>query len=314
MEPVSDRPANGRSTKRTPRHVGARQATTNDPRDAKRQLAEQIVAMRNQPLLVWSEPHATIDYPCVHRLRETLNQWQPVSRMDLLIASPGGYIDDAYQCLRLLRRFSDHITLLIPQAAKSAATFLALGADQLLFGLEGNLGPLDAQLDDPRGFSKPVSALNEFKSLEYIREYSMETLDLIVMLMVRRSLMDVPYALEHARSTIGAFTTPLYSQVRPQDLGEYRRSLAIGEEYAKRALRRWGYKDLDENAISEIVTKLVWDYPAHDFVIDCDEAQAIGLHAQEMSPDLDELCIAIVRDHIHYFEGVGFQAVTGKTT
>jgi len=37
----------------------------------------------------------------------------------------------------------------VPRYAKSAATLLALGADRILLGKFAEIGPLDAQFDDP---------------------------------------------------------------------------------------------------------------------------------------------------------------------
>jgi hypothetical protein len=60
-------------------------------------------------------------------------------------------------------------------------------------------------------------------------------------------------------------------------MGEHRRSLAIGEEYAKRLLR------LTKNAnVDKIVEKLVWQYPSHSFAIDYDEAKELKLPVERL--------------------------------
>jgi hypothetical protein len=54
------------------------------------------------------------------------------------------------------------------------------------------------------------------------------------------------------------------------------------EEYAKRLIRR-SRRDLGSAQVQEIVTRLVFGYPDHAFVIDRQEASEIGLPA--VSPD-----------------------------
>jgi len=53
--------------------------------------------------------------------------------------------------------------------------------------------------------------------------------------------------------------------------------LSEAEEYAKRLLGSVQHPSADE-----LAEHLVWDYPAHDFVIDYEEAKAIGLPVQKL--------------------------------
>jgi hypothetical protein len=67
-------------------------------------------------------------------------------------------------------------------------------------------------------------------------------------------------------------------------------------------MKRWGYSNLSEEEIKEIVRRLVWDYPAHEFVIDLHEAQAIGLNAQPMGDELEDLAWSVVEKHRPFFQ------------
>ena len=58
---------------------------------------------------------------------------------------------------------------MVVNAAWSAATLFALGGDQILLGSLGRLGPLDAQVVDPRNPVVYMSALDGYQSVEYIR-------------------------------------------------------------------------------------------------------------------------------------------------
>lgn len=92
---------------------------------------------------------------------------------------------------------------------------------------------------------------------------------------------------------------PLYSHVDPSRIGSYRRALLEGEEYAKRLLNSTGNPDADD-----LAEHLVWDYPAHDFVIDFEEADALGLPVQRLPITQEKLLIdsliGLMRNEIPY--------------
>lgn len=161
-------------------------------------------------------------------------------------------------------------------------------------GNDAELGPLDAQLRDPRGSAIPRSALNTFKSLEYLQRYTLDTLNLAVILLLQKGRMDVPYAIEQALPFVSCIATPLYQQVEPQELGEARRHLAIAEEYGERIMRRYGHSSTSAAKVKDIVNKLVWEYPSHSFVIDVLEAQQIGLKAEELDDARINLCTELL--------------------
>ena len=50
------------------------------------------------------------------------------------------------------------------------------------------------------------------------------------------------------------------------------------------------YSDLDFKKIFHIVWKLTWGYPAHDFVIDLEEAKEIGLLVSKMDDRVEDIC------------------------
>lgn len=66
--------------------------------------------------------------------------------LDLFLHSPGGDPDTAEQILGYLRTQFDHIRAIVPVYAMSAATMMALSADEILMGAHSQLGPIDPQL------------------------------------------------------------------------------------------------------------------------------------------------------------------------
>jgi len=69
------------------------------------------------------------------------------SNLDLVIVCPGGDGTAAETMLDLCRKYCrDTLRVVVPLYAKSAATLLALGADEIVMGETSELGPIDAQV------------------------------------------------------------------------------------------------------------------------------------------------------------------------
>lgn len=66
--------------------------------------------------------------------------------VDMLVVSLGGDPTVAWRVMTLLRDRVKKVGVLVPQAAFSAATLLALGADEIVMHPCGNLGPVDPQI------------------------------------------------------------------------------------------------------------------------------------------------------------------------
>ena len=87
--------------------------------------------------------------------------------LDLILHSPGGSAEAAESVVTYLRKRFDHIRVFVPIAAMSAATMVALSADEIVMGQHSQLGPIDPQFiiytpEGPR--SAPAKAiLNQFE-------------------------------------------------------------------------------------------------------------------------------------------------------
>ncbi len=67
--------------------------------------------------------------------------------LDLVIHSPGGDGTAAEKMLDLCRKYcTGKLRVVVPLYAKSAATLVALGADEIIMGETSELGPIDAQV------------------------------------------------------------------------------------------------------------------------------------------------------------------------
>ncbi len=76
------------------------------------------------------------------------NTFRNHKQLSVLLKSPGGLATDTYKLILALRTCAEDIEVLVPDYAKSAATFFCLGSDTIYMGWAGELGPLDPQVID----------------------------------------------------------------------------------------------------------------------------------------------------------------------
>jgi hypothetical protein len=67
-------------------------------------------------------------------------------KLDLIIHSPGGSAEATEAMVNYLRTKFTNIRVVVPQAAMSAATMMACGADEIIMGKHSSLGPIDPQM------------------------------------------------------------------------------------------------------------------------------------------------------------------------
>lgn len=195
--------------------------------------------------------------------------------LDLVIHSGGGIAHSAYQIVELLRLHTKRLNACVPFWAKSAATLLCMGADEIVLGEHAELGPLDVQMYEERKAGKGAftSALNPFKSLEQLVSASVEALAAAMRFIVEEYEMSYDESLPHAVAFVGQTTGPLVSRLDPDKLGQYNRELSVAIEYGLRLLTR--YRRLTHRDASSLVEKLVYGYPSHEYIIDYRELQAL---------------------------------------
>ena len=236
---------------------------------------------------------ADIDVDCHSRLSEVLAGIGFQRRLAMVLESPGGSIEWAFWIAKTLREHCRELDIVIPSDAKSAATLIALAADRILMGRRGQLGPLDPQRPDPTGGAVFRSPLETIQGLQYLRRYYQESIDDMMLNLIGKAGMDIPYALDQTPNILAPAITPLYQNVNVRELGDAFRALLVGERYAKEAMRRWS--PIPEMVANQVVESLVWDYPDHGHIIDLDEAHRIGLqNAVSLETAHDELLSQIV--------------------
>jgi hypothetical protein len=159
----------------------------------------------------------------------------------LFLLSSGGSIEPAYQISKLCKSFAkSKFVVAIPRQAKSAATLIAIGADEIHMSKLGQLGPIDPQLGG-------LPALGVAQALKSIASLS----------------QDFPGSAE-------MFARYLRLALTVEQIGYCDRISESACQYAERLLLT---KPLLAKAAQSIAKELVYEYKHHGFVIDFDEAQ-----------------------------------------
>jgi len=223
-------------------------------------------------MLIQQKRTDTLDYSTLRLFLGAREELAADGRIALVIDSPGGLGDAAYQIARILQRDGGFMAV-IPRYAKSAATLLSLGATEAIMGIDAEIGPLDAQLWDTER-DEAGSALNEVHALDQLHTVALEHLDetMVAMLGATRKRMDI--LLPIASKFVADMMRPMLEKVDAVHYAKQSRILAVASEYAVRLLVHAG---IPPRRAAEIADKLVKGYPEHGFVIDRSEADDLGL-------------------------------------
>ena len=174
----------------------------------------------------------------------------------LVVESPGGSIEAGYFIGKVGKRLAkDRFAVSIPRKAKSAATLLALGADEIHMGLLSELGPIDPQIG---GF--PAQGIKN-------------SLDI---------LSDMACRHPGAAVMLGEY---LSAKLDLRVLGLFERINESAIQYAERLISD---RSLPEGRTAKnVADHLVNHYKDHGFVIDCDEATGL-LGTEIIKQETDE--------------------------
>ncbi|MCH8824780.1 MAG: hypothetical protein IH984_14880 [Planctomycetes bacterium] len=178
------------------------------------------------------------------RIYRSITKFAKKKPILLVLCSSGGEIDAAYFISKLCREYAeDKFIVAVPREAKSAATLICCGADEIHMGSLSELGPIDPQIKN-----RPALALKQ--SVEHLAELT----------------KTYPTAQE-------MFATFLSKSLELSQLGYYERIAESAVQYAERLIAKRLTK-LSKPA-NKIAHNLVYAYKDHGFVIDVAEAETV---------------------------------------
>jgi hypothetical protein len=207
----------------------------------------------------------------------------------MILVTGGGDADAAYRIARCIQNHYQKFTVCISGICKSAGTLLALGAHELAFSENGELGPLDIQLAKKDDLWGQESGLTVMTALSALHENAQDAFDHFLVSLTTRSggRVTVRTASEVAARLTEALYSRISSQIDPIHMGEVNRSMAIAKEYGQRLMEK--SQNFDEDALKALIS----DYPSHGFVIDREEAATKFKNVRESTADeqalLDDL-------------------------
>jgi hypothetical protein len=221
-------------------------------------------------------------------------------KIEILLHSSGGHPQYAYAVMKFFPRRFREVNVLVPIRAKSAATLMCLGANKVFMGELAELGPIDIQIDDPvEQGAKSFSPLDEFKSIEFMREQAIEWMHYYAVVMHKEYGISIKEGLKDSVPLVTNLLRPLFEQIEPLEMGGNRRALSIAEEYATRMLALTGNK-----GAKDIVHRLVWEYPSHDFWMDIEESADAGISVASLPEAQDrQLTKAIINYKEEFYYG-----------
>ncbi len=94
---------------------------------------EKLEAIRQSKVIVYFSYTPLDDRILVPLYRELANIGK-TGKIDLFLHSYGGAVDTPYKIVMLIREFCDEFSVIVPFSAKSAASMIVLGADEVVMG------------------------------------------------------------------------------------------------------------------------------------------------------------------------------------
>lgn len=216
---------------------------------------------------------AQIGDDAVRPIYEQLRKMGHVPRLDVFIYSRGGAIDVPWRIATALRTAADEWNILIPFRANSAATLLALGADEIVLGRQGELGPIDPIMSLQRVVPGAGTPVQDQVNIEDIMAYVKFTRE-------RAGLSD--------QQALSTGLTKLTDRLDAVALGNAYRTHSHIRDVARRMLLSRA-NPAAEREMATIVETLAERVYAHGHAIGLRDAKQIGLPAQGADDSLDDV-------------------------
>ena len=233
-------------------------------------VAELERRLGSRFITYWNAPAGDV---CSNDVMGLYGALQAVGRAEvttMFIKSSGGSGEAALRMVNLLRQYTDQLIAVVPLACQSAATMLALGADEIRMGPLAHLSAVDTSLTHDLS---PIDRDNDRVSV------SQDELHRIIKLWreTKRDDGPSPYA-------------SLFQFVHPLVIGAVDRSSALSIKLCQEIL---SYHMSDTDAAIRISQTLNAAYPSHSYPITLREAQRIGLNAVPLDPEINGLLLEL---------------------
>lgn len=183
-------------------------------------------------------------------------------KIDLFLYSTGGVTMAAWSIVNLIREFCEEFTVIVPFKAFSTATLICLGADEIIMGKLGQLGPVDPSVNMP--FNPPAPGNVPGRVLPISVEE--------VASFIQFSKDDRFVGLK-GENALGDVLKQLTSKVHPLALGSVYRATEQIRMLSEKLLKLHMTREEDQSEILRIVEALTKNLYSHDYIINRKEAK-----------------------------------------
>ncbi|HEX8830447.1 MAG TPA: hypothetical protein VF705_04735, partial [Longimicrobium sp.] len=234
-----------------------------EPRSAVYEASARLSAEQDAAVFWYSGP---LSRDLVRRMHDQSTFAAKRDNCALFLTTYGGDPDAAYILARTLRRAYRRLVVYVFGHCKSAGTLACVGANEVVMGPFGELGPLDIQLCRDDSLAAQTSGLDIFQALSVISSQAFDIFQKHFLGLIGGSggVITTKTAASIATNVASNLLAPITAQIDPLRLGEMQRALGVALDYGARL-----------GADETVIRRLATEYPAHGFVIDIGEAQEL---------------------------------------
>ncbi|MDQ6945451.1 MAG: hypothetical protein M3256_04080 [Actinomycetota bacterium] len=204
-------------------------------------------------------------------LYEHLRRIGVQQQLGLWLLSRGGASETPWRLVSLIREYTEKFVVLLPYRAHSAATVVALGADEIVMTPISELGPVDPSRTHPLLPRDGDSA-------------------------IAISVQDLRHLLKFLEREVGegltgdaaaSVYTALFEKVHPLAVGALEQTWALAQQISEQVLSTHmpHENEADVARIKAIVERLSDHYKSHQYQINRREAKAMGLNVRNASDE-----------------------------
>jgi hypothetical protein len=248
-------------------------------------LASLQKALKLPVLVYWTSTGGSICQNDVTAMSKLLGSADRQSKVALFLKSDGGNPEAALRFVNLLRKKFDRIILLAPFECASAATMVALGANEVHMGPTSYLTAVDSSLKHDLS---PVDHPNNLVSV------SQDEVMRILRLWKEQKSGGNPYP-------------EVYKYLHPLVIGALDRSSSLSMRICQELL---SYHMTNSAKATRISRALNYNYPSHSYPITAREARKLGLVIRDLEPAVD----ASLRELNLLYSEMAHARITDKDT
>lgn len=227
-----------------------------------------------------------IKRPQDYLLLEQCKRRKKRKNVNLYLITPGGDADAAYRIARCLQDNYEKFTITIPGYCKSAGTLITLGAHAIVMSDNGELGPLDIQLQKPDQLFERMSGQNIDDALKKLQEYTLYSFENYLLPLIQKSggQITTKTAATISKELVSGLYGNIYNHIDPVIIGEVTRAMNIATQYGELLnSKAENLKDIN------VLGKLAKCYPHHGFVIDRKQCDDIFNNVRQTNDKENEL-------------------------